>query len=63
MTLEEALFAPRQRVKKLGINGVYNTPKQWCESFGIDPKLFSTWKSRKKKSFKEDSVSQDQVMK
>lgn len=53
MTLEQALFAPRQRVKKLSINGVYNTPKYWCEHFNIDPKKFCTWKSKKKRSFKE----------
>lgn len=54
MTLEEALFAPRQRVKRLGINGVYNTPKYWYESFGIDPKRANGWKANKEgRTFKE----------
>jgi hypothetical protein len=53
MTLEEALFAPRQRVKRLSINGVYNSPKYWYESFGINAKTANQYKSDKKLTFKE----------
>lgn len=53
MTLEEALFAPRQRVKRLSINGVYNSPKYWYESFGINAKTANSWKSKGNKTFKE----------
>lgn len=53
MTLEEALFAPRQRVKRLSINGVYNSPKYWYESFGINPRTANSWKSRGDRTFKE----------
>lgn len=52
-TLEEALFAPRQRVKRLSINGVYNSPKYWYESFGINAKSANGWKSKGDKTFKE----------
>lgn len=53
MTLEDALFAPRKRVKSLSINGVYNTPKYWYESFGINPKTANKIKSVKGLTFKE----------
>lgn len=53
MTLEEALLAPRQRVKRLSINGVYNSPKYWYESFGINAKRANGWKSKGDRSFKE----------
>lgn len=53
MTLEEALFTPRQRVKRLSINGVYNSPKYWYESFGINSRTANSWKSRGNRSFKE----------
>ena len=53
MTLEEALFAPRQRVKRLSVNGVYNSPKYWYESFGINARTANSWKSRGDRSFKE----------
>jgi hypothetical protein len=53
MTLEEALFTPRQRVKRLSVNGVYNSPKYWYESFGINPKSANRYKSDKKLTFKE----------
>jgi len=53
MTLEEALFAPRQRVKRLSINGVYNSPKYWYESFGINAKTANKYKSGNKLTFKE----------
>lgn len=47
MTLEEALLAPRQRVKRLSVNGVYNSPKYWYESFGINAKRANGWKANK----------------
>lgn len=53
MSLEEALFAPRQRVKRLSINGVYNSPKYWYESFGINAKAANKYKSEKKLTFKQ----------
>lgn len=53
MSLEEALFAPRQRVKRLSINGVYNSPKYWYESFGINAKTANSWKSKGDRTFKE----------
>lgn len=54
MSLEEALTSPRQRVKRLGINGVYNSPKYWYESFGIDAKRANRWKSNKEdRTFKD----------
>jgi hypothetical protein len=53
MTLEEAIFSPRQRVKRLSINGVYNSPKYWYESFGINAKTANKYKSDKKLTFKE----------
>lgn len=54
MTLEEALKSPRQRVKRLAINGVYNSPKYWYESFGINPKRANGWKANKEgRTFKE----------
>lgn len=53
MTLEEALFAPRQRVKRMSVNGVYNSPKYWYESFGINAKRANGWKSTNNKTFKE----------
>ena len=52
-SLEEALTTPRQRVKRLSINGVYNSPKYWYESFGIDPKTANGYKSKYGKTFKE----------
>lgn len=52
MSLEEALFAPRQRVKRLSINGVYNSPKYWYESFGINARTANSWKSKGDRSFK-----------
>lgn len=54
MTLEEALLTPRQRVKRLSINGVYNSPKYWYESFGINAKRANGWKANKEgRTFKE----------
>lgn len=53
MTLEEALLTPRQRVKRLSINGVYNSPKYWYERFDINPKEAGSKKSKNKWSFKE----------
>lgn len=53
MSLEEALFAPRQRVKRLSINGIYNSPKYWYESFGINAKTANSWKSKGDRTFKE----------
>lgn len=53
MTLEEALFTPRQRVKRLSVNGVYNSPKYWFENFDIDPKEANSKKSKHKWNFKE----------
>lgn len=53
VSLEEALTTPRKRVKRLAINGVYNSPKYWYESFGIDAKKANDYKSRNIKSFKE----------
>lgn len=53
MSLEEALLSPRQRVKRLSINGVYNSPKYWYESFGINAKTANKYKSEKKLTFKE----------
>lgn len=53
MTLEEALLSPRQKVKRLSINGEYNSPKYWYESFGINAKSANGWKSRGNRSFKD----------
>jgi len=53
MSLEEALFAPRLRVKRLSINGESNTPKYWYEYFGLNPKRVNNWKSKNSKTFKE----------
>lgn len=53
MSLEEALLSPRQRVKRLSINGVYNSPKYWYESFGINAKTANSKKSKNGWSFKE----------
>lgn len=53
MSLEEALFAPRGRVKRISINGKYKSPKDWYTSFGIDPKAANNYKSKYSKTFKE----------
>ena len=53
MSLEEAVFAPRQRVKRLSINGTYNSPKYWYESFGINAKSANSKKSKNDWTFKE----------
>lgn len=53
VSLEEALTTPRKRVKRLAINGVYNSPKYWYESFNIDPKEANSKKSKNSWSFKE----------
>ena len=53
MTPEEALTSPRQRVKRLSINGVYNSPKYWYESFGINAKTANKRKSEFRLSFKQ----------
>lgn len=53
VSLEDALFAPRQRVKSLSINGVYKSPKDWSEYFGLSPKKVNNWKIKNKKTFKE----------
>lgn len=54
LTLEQALTTPRQRVKRLGINGVYNSPKYWFESFGINAKRANGWRANKEgRTFKD----------
>lgn len=53
VSLEEALFAPRRRVKKLSINGESHSPKYWYEHFNLNPKSVNNWKSRNNSSFKE----------
>lgn len=53
MTLEEALTTVPKKIKKFKVNGVSNTPKAWCESFGIDPKKFTRYKSKSGKSILE----------
>jgi hypothetical protein len=53
MSLEEALTSPRQRVKKLSINGVYNSPKYWYENFGINAKRANGYKANNGKTFRE----------
>lgn len=53
MSLEEALTTPLQRVKKVNINGVSNTPKYWYESFGLPYKLTKYKKDKGKWTFEE----------
>lgn len=53
VSLEDALFTPRQRVKSLSINGVYKSPKDWSEHFGLTPKNVNGWKSKNNKTFRE----------
>lgn len=53
MTLEQAINAPMERVKRISINGVYNTPKYWYESFGLEAKKTNSIKSKNSFTFKE----------
>lgn len=53
MTLEQALFAPRQRVKSVIVNGIKMQPKDLYESYGLNPKSAGSWKSKTNSSFEE----------
>lgn len=57
MTLEEALFAPRQKVKSVVLGGVKMSTKEMCEHFNIDPKKFANWRSKNKGVTIEESLA------
>lgn len=52
-TFEEALVLPRQKVKRLEVNGTPMTPKEMWEMYGINPKLANNHRSRNGKTFEE----------
>lgn len=47
MTLEQALTAPREKVKRFAINGEYKTTKDWYEFFGLNAKTVNAYKSKR----------------
>lgn len=53
MTLEEALTTKPLRVKKIKIDGVADTPKNWYQKFGIEYRKAKSYKDRTKCSFEE----------
>lgn len=52
-SLEKALTTPPERIKKVKINGVPNTPKYWYGYFGLDYKKTKKYKDARKLSFEE----------
>ncbi len=53
ISFEEAVLAPKQKVKVVSVNGEKITLKALSERFGIEPKLFSNYRSRKNLSVEE----------
>lgn len=52
-TLEEALKEPRQKIKRVEVNGVPMTPKAMWEMFKIPPKRANNMRTRREASFEE----------
>lgn len=53
MTLEEALTTKPLRIKKVKIDGVADTPKNWYQKFGIEYKRIKHYRDKTKASFEE----------
>lgn len=53
ISFEDALLLPRQRVKRVFLNGEAMTTKDMWEYFGVNPKTASNYRSRNKVSFEE----------
>ena len=56
MSLEDALFQPRQRVKRISINGEFKNPKEWYEFFELNPRYANNYKSKHKLTFEETLI-------
>lgn len=48
MSLEEALTKPRDKIKKVFLNGVAMTTKAMYESLGLNQKTVNSWRSKQK---------------